>query len=99
MSQVKAYSWKEIIRRVLNPTNTYYAEAMDYYHNFYVSDENTDRLIFTELDVTNIIREIQSYMNYKQILEEQDAQEKQLRKDFPNLDAYIESLSNRVPRK
>lgn len=99
MSQVKAYSWKEIIRRVSNPTNIYYAEAMDYYHNFYVDNGHTDKLIFTELDVTNIIREIQSYMNYKQILEEQDAQEKQLRKDFPNLDAYIESLSNRVPRK
>ena len=105
----KSYVWKDIVEKVnlekisrknLNNQeetviNQYYNNAEEYYRNFY--NGNNEKTKFSEKDMNAVIEEIIDEAEHKIRLFQNDEEQKQLRKDWPGVDNYIQSLLNRGP--
>ena len=69
--------------------------AEEYFKNFYTEFAPNQK--FSKSDVEFIVKEIIDEAEHKINLHEMDERHAQLRKDNPNIDAYIDSLFNRGP--
>jgi hypothetical protein len=95
---IKPYSWKDIVSKLNiaiedNIRNNQYRYAEQYFKNFY--DGNDEETSFTEKDVKFILEEIKDEAEHKIRLYEMDLDQKQLRKDWPDVDVYVENILNR----
>lgn len=97
MSTVKSYSWKDIMVKLnlneLKPYNDQYRYAEEYFRIEYCG--NDDKIKFSEQEVKTIIKEIIEEAEHKIRLLKNDDDLKHLRKDWPNIDDYVEYIINR----
>ena len=96
----KPYIWKDIVSKLNisiedNIRNNQYRYAEQYFRNFYFGDNEKSK--FSEADVKFILEEIIDEAEHKIRLYEMDERQKQLKKDWPDVDLYIENIINRGP--
>ena len=94
----KQYTWIELIATLIIPSDelsqTKYKAAIDYCCNMYCNKKNQ---VFSEADMEFITEEIKEEEEHKIRLAQNDLQQQELRKDWPGLDSYVESLIARGP--
>ena len=96
----KPYTWKDIVSKLNiaiedNIRNNQYRYAEQYFRNFYAGDN--EKLKFSEEELKFILEEIIDEAEHKIRLYEMDERQKQLKKDWPDVDLYIENIINRGP--
>jgi hypothetical protein len=101
MANSKIYTWSVIVDQFMQSVTNYtkykedYDNAVDYYYNFYCGDIPSIR--YSEKDVQRIVDEMDDYAQHKIRLRKTEEAQAQLKKEYPNIDAYIESLDRRGP--
>ena len=95
--QTASFKWKHIVNKLpYSETDPVYNNCLDvaedYYSNFYGGYST-----FAKSKVDSIVKEIIDDAQYQMNLHNQEERSKQLKKDFPNVDAYIASLDARGP--
>ena len=99
MANPKIYNWSVIVDQFMQSVSNYtgykeeYDNAVDYCCNFYCGDIPSMR--YSEKDVQRIVQEMDDYAKYQIRLRKSDEAQAQLKKDYPGIDAYIESLDRR----
>jgi hypothetical protein len=96
-NKTPSFNWKYIVSKLpYSETDLVYNNCLDisedYYNNFYGGYTT-----FAKSKVDFIVKEIIDDAQYQMNLHNQEERSKQLKKDFPNVDAYIASLDARGP--
>jgi hypothetical protein len=94
----KPYTWKDIVIKLNiqiedNIRNNQYRYAEQYFRNDYDGDNEKSK--FSEEEVKFILEEITDEAEHKIRLCQMDEEKKQLKKDWPDVDLYIENIINR----
>ena len=90
------FSWNNIVSSLgEKATNIHFTQSIDYYSNLYSGDIEPEKPRFTEENALRILKEITKDAEYTIRLVEQEKRMEELKKDWPNVDKYIESLCNR----
>lgn len=97
-SLTKPFEWKDIVQKLniteeITVRNKYMKYAEQYFKNFYTEFAPNQK--FSKSDVEFIVKEIIDEAEHKINLHEMDERQAQLKKDNPNIDAYIDSLFKR----
>lgn len=101
MANAKIYTWSVIVDQFMQSVTNYteykeeYDSAVDYYCNFYCADIPSMR--YSQKDVQRIVEEMDDYAQHKIRLQKIEEAQAKLKKDYPGIDAYIESLDRRGP--
>lgn len=94
----KKYTWAELVGKLIIPkdelSQNKYKAAIEYCYNFYCEDKNK---VFTDAEVKFITEEISDEAAHKIQLAKNDLEQQQLKKDWPGVDDYVESLFKRGP--
>jgi hypothetical protein len=96
-NKTTSFNWEYIVSKLpYSETDLVYNNCLDvaedYYNNFYGGYTT-----FAKSKVDFIVKEIIDDAQYQMNLHNQEERSKQLKKDFPNIDAYIASLDARGP--